>query len=122
MTDQLPPCTECSEPYTYEMGALLVCPMCGHEWALADEPADEVDAEAPAEIRDAVGNVLADGDTVIIAKDLSLKGSGGGTLKSGTKVRKIRLDPDGPDGHDIDATVPGFGRMHLKSSVVKKSS
>lgn len=115
---QLPPCPQCAEPYAYEQGSLLVCPMCGHEWSAEAEAAEE---NAPV-IKDAVGNVLADGDSVTIAKDLKLKGAGGGTLKAGTKVRSIRLDPNGPDGHDIDATVPGFGRMHLKSSVVKKSS
>lgn len=114
---QLPPCPECSEPYAYEQGSLLVCPMCGHEWSV--EGASE--AEVELVIKDAVGNPLADGDSVTIAKDLKLKGAGGGTLKAGTKVRSIRLDPNGPDGHDIDATVPGFGRMHLKSSVVKKA-
>ena len=71
-------------------------------------------------IRDAVGNVLEDGDTVAIAKDVKVKGAGGGTLKIGTKVRGIRLAPGGPNGHDIDAKVPGFGQMMLKSSVVKK--
>ena len=114
---QLPPCPECSEPYAYEQGSLLVCPMCGHAWAAEGTS----EAETELVIKDAVGNPLADGDSVTIAKDLKLKGAGGGTLKAGTKVRSIRLDPNGPDGHDIDATVPGFGRMHLKSSVVKKA-
>ena len=76
---------------------------------------------APAAIRDAVGNELADGDTVTVVKDLKVKGGGGGVVKVGTKVQGIRLIDDGVDGHDIDATVPGFGRMQLKSSVVKKA-
>jgi protein PhnA len=91
--------------------------MCGHEWSL-------VDAEgAPDEERvvtDAVGNVLADGDSVTIVKDLKVKGAGGGVVKVGTKVNGIRLISDGVGDHDIDARVPGFGQMQLKSSVVKK--
>lgn len=117
--ETLPPCPECSEPYTYEQGSLLVCPVCGHEWSPEDTGGDAADAPV---IRDAVGSVLVDGDAVTIAKDLKRKGAGGGTLKAGTKVRSIRLDPFGPDGHDIDAQVPGFGHMHLKSSVVNKQS
>lgn len=121
MADSLPPCPECGEAYAYEQGALLVCPMCGHEWNpdSATGPGASTEAEA-AVIRDAVGNVLADGDTVSVVKDLKVKGAGGGVVKVGTKVQGIRLIDDGVDGHDIDATVPGFGRMQLKSSVVKK--
>jgi protein PhnA len=117
MSDGLPACPECHEAFTYEQGALLVCPMCGHEW-----PKDSEETTTPeaASIKDAVGNVLADGDTVTIAKDLKVKGAGGGVVKVGTKVRGIRLIEDGVGDHDIDATVPGFGRMQLKSSVVKK--
>ncbi|AZN30726.1 alkylphosphonate utilization protein [Flaviflexus salsibiostraticola] len=114
MSDSLPKCPECSEAFTYEQGSLFVCPMCGHEWSAEIEP------DPAAVIRDSVGNVLEDGDTVIIAKDLKVKGAGGGVLKVGTKVRGIRLIDDGVADHDIDATVPGFGRMQLKSSVVKK--
>lgn len=116
MSDALPPCPECAEAYTYEQGALLVCPMCGHEWTAAEDTADAV----ATVIKDSVGNPLADGDTVTIAKDLKVKGAGGGVVKVGTKVRGIRLIEDGVGDHDIDATVPGFGRMQLKSSVVKK--
>lgn len=116
MPDSLPPCPQCAEEYTYEQGALLVCPMCGHEWA----PATEQEPAGAVEVRDAVGNVLADGDTITVVKDLKVKGAGGGTVKVGTKVRGIRLIDDGVGDHDIDATVPGFGRIQLKSSVVKK--
>lgn len=118
MSDVLPPCPECSEAYTYEQGALLVCPMCGHEWSAE---ADEAALESDGAVRDAVGNVLADGDTVTIVKDLKVSGAGGGALKVGTKVKGIRLLAEPVNGHDIDATVPGFGRMQLKSSVVKKA-
>ena len=100
------------------MGALLVCPMCGHEWA--DAPAD-ADDDGPAErvVRDASGTVLSDGDTVTILKDLKIKGSSGNVLKVGTKVRNIRLI-DGVGDHDIDCKIDGIGGMQLKSSVVKK--
>jgi protein PhnA len=112
----LPACPECHEAFTYEQGALPVCPMCGHEWS----EGSAVATPPTASIKDAVGNVLADGDTVTIVKDLKVKGAGGGVVKLGTKVRGIRLIEDGVGDHDIDATVPGFGRMQLKSSVVKK--
>jgi protein PhnA len=117
MDQNLPPCPECSCEYTYEMGPLLVCPECGHEW----NPAETAAADATAErvVKDAVGNVLADGDTVTVIKDLKVKGSTTG-IKVGTKVRGIRL-VDGVDGHDIDCKVPGIGAMQLKSSVVKKA-
>ncbi|AZQ36230.1 alkylphosphonate utilization protein [Streptomyces cyaneochromogenes] len=119
MSDNLPPCPECSGAYTYEMGALLVCPECGHEWSPSVESLESVD-DAPGSrvIKDAVGNVLADGDTVTVVKTLKVKGSPSG-IKAGTKVRNIRL-VDGVDGHDIDCKVDGFGAMQLKSSVVKK--
>ncbi|PPG04468.1 phosphonoacetate hydrolase [Pseudoclavibacter sp. RFBI5] len=121
MPEQLPPCPECASDLAYEMGALLVCPMCGHEWAPGDADADrDRDSDAAPAIKDAVGNVLADGDSVTIAKDLKVKGAGGGTVKVGTKVNGIRLISDGVGDHDIDAKVPGFGQMQLKSSVVKK--
>jgi protein PhnA len=97
------------------MGALLVCPECGHEWSSApaesDEPGERV-------IKDAVGKVLADGDTVTVVKDLKIKGSSS-VIKVGTKVRGIRL-LDGVGDHDIDCKVDGVGPMQLKSSVVKK--
>ena len=117
MSETLPPCPECSSAYTYEMGALLVCPECGHEWEAAAE-SDGAAAEDGV-IRDAVGNVLTDGDSVTIVKTMKVKGSPT-PLKAGTKVRNIRLVP-GVGDHDIDAKVDGFGPMQLKSSVVKKA-
>jgi protein PhnA len=98
------------------MGALLVCPECAHEWS----PAAESDAEGPAApvIKDAVGNILADGDTVTVVKDLKIKGSST-VIKVGTKVRGVRL-VNGVGDHDIDCKVDGVGPMQLKSSVVKK--
>jgi protein PhnA len=116
MSDELPPCPACEQAFTYEKGALLVCSMCGHEWS-ASEAAE---AAADAVIKDSVGNVLADGDTVTIVKTVKVKGGGGGVIKIGTKVRNIRLISDGVGDHDIDAKIPDFGQMQLKSSVVKK--
>ncbi|GAA4370723.1 zinc ribbon domain-containing protein YjdM [Paeniglutamicibacter cryotolerans] len=115
MNETLPPCPHCSSEYTYEMGELLVCPECAHEWSPAAEEAEE-----PTErvVKDSVGNVLADGDTVTIVKDLKVKGQAL-SIKVGTKVRNIRL-VDPLDGHDISCKVDGFGPMHLKSSLVKK--
>ena len=114
MSATLPPCPSCSSEYTYEMGDLLVCPECAHEWS----PAEEAEAAKAAAVRDAVGNVLQDGDTVTIAKDLKVKGAQG-TLKVGTKVRGIRIVAGFGD-HDLEGKVDGFGDLHLKSSVVKK--
>jgi len=110
--EELPQCPECASAYTYESGALLVCPECAHEW----EPTTGETQERV--VRDAVGNVLADGDTVTVVKDLKVKGSTS-SIKVGTKVRNIRL-VDGVGDHDIDCKVDGFGPMQLKSSVVKK--
>lgn len=108
----LPACRSCHSPLTYEDGPLLVCPECGHEWSLHDASADE----AARVHRDAVGNVLADGDSVTVVKDLKVKGASA-ALKAGTKVRQIRLvDED----HDIDCRIDGFGPMKLKSEFVKK--
>jgi protein PhnA len=113
MSDLLPPCPECASVHTYESGALLVCPECAHEWA----PSTPEAPGAPV-VRDAVGNVLTDGDTVTVVKDLKVKGSTA-SIKVGTKVRSIRL-VQGVGDHDIDCKVDGFGPMQLKSSVVKK--
>ena len=109
----LPPCPQCASTYTYEDGAQLVCPECGHEWSPGQAEAGE-DAKV---VRDAVGNVLQDGDTVTVIKDLKLKGSSL-VVKVGTKVRNIRL-VDGD--HDIDCKVDGIGQMGLKSEFVKKA-
>ncbi len=110
---QLPPCPKCNSEYTYEDGANLVCPECAHEWsATQDEVADEAKV-----VKDAVGNVLQDGDTVTVIKDLKVKGSSL-VVKVGTKVRNIRL-VDGD--HDIDCKIDGVGQMGLKSEFVKKA-
>lgn len=110
----LPPCPLCNSTFTYEDGPLLICPECAHEWSPAHA---ESEAEAEAVIRDANGNVLADGDTVVVIKDLKVKGSSQ-SVKAGTKVKNIRLV--GGD-HDIDCRIDGFGQMGLKSEFVRKA-
>lgn len=110
----LPPCPECASEYTYELGALLVCPECAHEWS----PGEAAEDAGPRVIKDAVGNVLSDGDTVSVVKDLKIKGSSS-VVKVGTRVKNIRL-VDGVGDHDIDCKIDGIGPMQLKSSVVKK--
>ncbi len=108
----LPNCPKCNSEYTYEDGNLYICPECAHEWSqLAEE-----DSKEP-EIKDSVGNVLSDGDTVTVIKDLKVKGSSS-VVKVGTKVKNIRL-VDGD--HDIDCKVDGIGAMKLKSEFVKKA-
>ncbi|MGP9526828.1 zinc ribbon domain-containing protein YjdM [Glutamicibacter sp. AOP5-A2-18] len=114
MSDSLPPCPKCSSEYTYELDALLVCPECAHEWSAETEESEPTETV----IKDAVGNVLQDGDTVSITKTMKVKGAQS-ALKAGTKVRNIRLEPGSGD-HDIAAKVDGFGHMELKSSIVKK--
>lgn len=112
---EAPKCPQCSSEYSYEMGALWVCPECAHEWSLEAE----TEASDTPVIKDVNGNVLADGDSVTVVKDLKVKGYPN-PIKVGTKVRSIRLVFDNGD-HDIDCKVDGFGQMMLKSSVVKKS-
>ncbi|HSC83489.1 MAG TPA: zinc ribbon domain-containing protein YjdM [Pseudomonas sp.] len=110
----LPPCPKCSSEYTYEDGAQLVCPECAHEWSATG--AADAAGEGEKVIKDAVGNVLQDGDTVSVIKDLKVKGSSL-VVKVGTKVKGIRLcDGD----HDIDCKIDGIGAMKLKSEFVKK--
>lgn len=110
----MPGCPACEADYTYEDGAMFVCPMCGHEWPQGGEEA-LVDAEKS--IRDANGNVLVDGDTITVIKDLKVKGSSL-VVKVGTRVKNIRL-VDGD--HDIDCRIDGIGAMKLKSEFVKKA-
>jgi protein PhnA len=111
MSNDLPNCPKCKSEYTYEDGAQLICPECAHEWSR-----DDGAGEDEKTIRDSNGNVLIDGDTVSVIKDLKVKGSSS-VVKVGTKVKNIRL-VDGD--HDIDCKVPGIGAMKLKSEFVKK--
>ena len=111
----LPPCPQCNSAYTYEDRGLLVCPECAHEWSPgAASAGGHDDAEV---YRDSAGNTLQDGDTVIVIKDLKLKGSSK-VVKMGTKVKNIRLV--GGD-HDIDCKIDGIGAMSLKSEFVRKA-
>lgn len=110
----LPACPKCKSAFTYEDGSLLICPECGHEWSATAAVAD---AEATKVIRDGVGNILQDGDTVTVIKDLKVKGSSL-VVKVGTRVKNIKL-VDGD--HDIDCKIDGIGAMKLKSEFVKKA-
>jgi|SRR5690625_1714811 len=111
--ENLPNCPECSSEYTYEDGNLIVCPECGYEWSEEEAAIKEEEAA----IKDANGNVLTDGDTVTVIKDLKLKGSST-VVKVGTKVKNIRLiDGD----HNIDCKIDGIGPIQLKSEFVKKA-
>lgn len=110
----LPPCPQCHSALTYEDGTLYICPECAHEWT-KDAAAETGDGEKV--VRDAVGNVLSDGDTVTVIKDLKVKGSSS-VVKVGTKVKGIRLVEG---DHDIDCKIDGIGAMKLKSQFVKKA-
>lgn len=114
----LPNCPKCNSEYTYEDRHLLVCPECSHEWV----PGSEVDSVAEEEntIKDANGNVLEDGDDIIVIKDLKIRGSSS-SVKIGTKAKNIKLIQNASDGHDIDCRLDGFGAMKLKSEFVKKA-
>lgn len=108
---KLPNCPQCQSEYTYEDGALLVCPECAYEW----DPSSESVEEGIVAI-DANGNRLADGDTVSVIKDLKVKGAPK-DIKQGTRVKNIRIVEG---DHNIDCKIDGFGAMKLKSEFVKK--
>lgn len=108
----LPACPSCQADYTYQDADLLLCPACGHEWSGQESAQTDT-----VTIRDSAGNVLQDGDTVTVIKDLKVKGSSS-VIKVGTKVKNIRL-VDGD--HDIDCKIDGFGAMSLKSEFVRKA-
>lgn len=107
---QLPNCPSCSSEYTYEDRGLFICPECGFEWSQIEEAQEGIIA------KDANGNLLQDGDSVTVIKDLKVKGASG-AIKQGTKVKNIRLVEG---DHNIDCKVDGFGPMKLKSEFVKK--
>lgn len=112
-------CPKCQSENIYQDGNLWICPECANEWvpvAAADATAEPV---SDGLIRDANGNVLADGDSVIVIKDLKIKGSSS-VVKGGTKVRNIRLSDMG-DGHDIGCKIDGLGSINLKSEYVRKA-
>lgn len=112
----IPNCPQCNSNYAYQDRDHFICPECGHEWRASDEGVSEY------LVRCSNGNILQDGDSVTVIRDLKVKGSSS-VVKVGTKVKNIRvLDLDYvSDGHDIDCKIEGFGAMKLKSSVVKKN-
>jgi protein PhnA len=118
MSDESQPCPKCNSPYGYQDRNLWVCPECANEWTLqkADVPVEVI---AGPKFLDANGVQLQSGDTVRTIKDLKV---GGETLKSGTKVKGIRLLDELIDGHDISCKIDGHGSVYLKCSVVKKDS
>ncbi len=111
----LPNCPKCNSEYSYIDGDLLICPECSHEWKEREQA-----VEAEHTIKDAFGNVLVDGDTVSVIKDLKIKGSSA-VVKVGTKIKNIRVLTDASDGHDIDCKIDNVGQMKLKSEFVKKA-
>ena len=108
----LPPCPQCNSTFTYEDGQLFICPECAHEWTPVAAP-----VEAGLDVRDAHGNVLKDGDSVTVIKDLKVIGSSL-VVKVGTKVKGIKLVEG---DHNIDCRIDGIGAMQLKSEFVKKA-
>lgn len=111
----LPNCPKCNSEFTYPDGNLYVCPECAHEWS-QDASTDEEISDVPI-YKDANGNILQDGDTVTVIKDLKIKGTSS-VVKVGTKVKNIRLVEG---DHDIDCKIDGVGPMKLKSKFVKKA-
>ena len=111
-------CPKCRSPYGYPTGTSMMCPECGHEWSTEEqsETTDTVEEVDSFIVKDANGNVLQDGDTVVLIKDLPVKGAPK-PIKAGTKVKNIKLT-DGD--HNIDCKVDGFGPMALKSIYVRK--
>lgn len=114
---EFPPCPKCQCEYTYPSDNLLVCPECFYEWNPAEEPINEELINSAGKVLDANGNLLQDGDTVVVIKDLPVKGAPK-PIKAGTKVKNIRLT-DGD--HNIDCKIEGFGAMGLKSEFVRKA-
>lgn len=112
----LPNCPKCNSEYTYQDANLFICPECANEWSSEAEEANAV-AHDGLVVRDAHGNLLQDGDSVTVIKDLKIKGSSQ-VVKVGTKVKNIRLVEG---DHNIDCKIDGVGGMKLKSEFVKKS-
>jgi protein PhnA len=112
---EFPPCPKCKCEYTYPSDNLLICPECFHEWSLDEVASESTDTK----VIDANGNELNDGDSVVVVKDLPVKGAPK-SIKAGTKVKNIRLT-DGNNGHNIDCKIDGFGAMALKSEFVRKA-
>lgn len=113
--ETLPNCPECSSALTYKDRNLYVCPECAHEWTAAQEL--ESNSQDETQVKDANGQILKDGDSVTVIKDLKVKGASS-VVKVGTKVRNIRI-VDGD--HNIDCKIDGIGAMKLKSEFVRKA-
>ena len=111
----LPNCPKCNSEYTYEDGNLLICPECAHEWSLISQGEENLENDELI-VKDSNGNILTDGDSVTVIKDLKVKGCSS-PIKKGTKVKNIRLTHG---DHNIDCKIEGFGAMQLKSEFVKK--
>lgn len=113
-------CPKCESVNIYKDSNLWICPECSHEWIeQAEAPEASTRAQDKTGVRDANGNTLVDGDSVIVIKDLKIKGSSS-VVKGGTKVRNIRLT-DAGDGHDIACKIDGLGSINLKSEYVRKA-
>ena len=109
----LPICPKCNSEFTYKEGIFFVCPECAYEWT---NDGDEKTSDNALVVKDTNGNILHDGDTVAVIKDLKVKGSSF-VVKVGTKVKNIRLVEG---DHNIDCKIDGIGPMKLKSQFVKK--
>lgn len=114
--DPIPHCPKCDSKYTYEDSLLYVCPECAFEWSRMEASPEPVEAAPEKVVKDASGNVIKDGDTVTLVKDLKIKGTSS-VVKVGTKVKNVRL-VDGD--HNIDCKIDGIGEMKLKSEFVRK--
>ncbi len=110
-------CPKCKSENIYQDQNLWICPECSHEWTASDAIVEK-EVEQDLQIRDAHGNVLIDGDSIVVIKDLKIKGSSS-VVKGGTKAKNIRV-VDAGDGHDISCRIDGFGTINLKSEFVKK--
>lgn len=115
-------CPQCQSPNIYQDSLLWICPECGHEWTFdaAESESSNDTAMDNGSIVDANGTILADGDDVVVLKELKIKGAAS-AVKGGTKVKKIRLLRDGVDGHNISCKIEGIGSIFLKSEYVRKA-
>ncbi len=110
-------CPKCNSENIYQDSLLWICPECSNEWT--ENSTAEVEEEIiDTTVRDSNGVELKDGDSVIVLKDLKIKGSSS-AVKGGTKVRNIRLQ-EATDGHNISCKIDGLGAINLKSEFVKK--
>jgi protein PhnA len=107
----IPNCVKCNSEFTYEDGQLIICPVCGYEW----DPKMVLEKQ----VKDVNGNILSDGDSATVIKQLNVKGSSTG-IKKGTKIKNIKVNPDADGFHDIDCKIDGIGRIEISSKYVKK--